>query len=56
MKFYYYNKDKNAHRFALSAIRGELLESERDSFGILCMGYLLTIVIIKREIERVIDK
>ena len=24
------NKDKNVHRFALSAIRGELLERERE--------------------------
>ena len=41
--------------FALSAIRGELLErkreivGERDSFGILNTGYLLSIVKIKRE-------
>ena len=44
------NKDKNVHRFALSAIRGELLERERergkeikrerDSFGLLFTGYL----------------
>ena len=25
------NKDENAHRFALSAIRGELLERERKN-------------------------
>ena len=25
----FYNKDENVHRFALSAIRGELLERER---------------------------
>ena len=25
------NKDKHAHRFALSAIRGELLEREREN-------------------------
>ena len=36
----YCNKDENDHRFALSAIRGELLERERewrerDSFWIL---------------------
>jgi hypothetical protein len=56
------NKDENVHRFALSAITGELLkrererekkrERERDSFGILYTGYLLSIVNIKREIER----
>ena len=51
------NKDENVHRFALSAIRGDLLEGERekkrerDSFGILYTGYLF-IVKIKREIER----
>ena len=28
------NKDENVHRFELSAIREELLERERDSFGI----------------------
>ena len=32
------NKVENVHRFALSAIRGELLE--RDLFGILYRGYL----------------
>ena len=56
-----YNKDENVHRFALSAIRGELLERkwkrekekerekkrERDSSGILYTGYLLSIVKIK---------
>ena len=26
----YQNKDKNVHKFALSAIRGELLERERE--------------------------
>ena len=51
------NKDDGLHRrFALSAIRGELLERERDrerySFGILFTDYLLSIVKIKREIER----
>ena len=46
------NKDENVHRLALSAIRGELLEREGDSFGILYIGYLLSIVKIKREIER----
>ena len=44
-------KDKNAYRFALSAKRGKLLERERDSFGILYTGYLLSIVKIKRERE-----
>ena len=34
-------KDENVHRFALSAIRGELLE--RDSFVKLYTGYLLSI-------------
>ena len=28
--YIYYNKDENVHRFALSAIRGELLERERE--------------------------
>ena len=37
------------NRFALSAIRGEFLE--RDSFGILYTGYLLSIVKIMREID-----
>ena len=50
------NKDENVHRFALSAIRGELLERERekeiDSFGILYTDYLLSIVKIKRERKR----
>ena len=53
------NKDENVHRFALSGIRGELLEGERererekekerDSFGILYRCYLLSKVKIKRE-------
>ena len=53
------NKEENVHRFALGAIRGKLLERERekkkkegDSFGILYTGYLLSIVKIKREIQR----
>ena len=50
------NKDENVHKFALSAIRGELLErkkkSERYSFGMLYTGYLLSIVKIKKERER----
>ena len=52
------NKDENVHKFALSDIRGELLESERYSFGILYKGYLLSIVKFKREreIERQIKK
>ena len=43
------NKDDNVHRFALTAIIGELLEREREkererkSFGILYAGYLLSI-------------
>ena len=45
------NKDENVHRFALSPIKGELLESKRDRFGILCTAYLLSIVKIRREIE-----
>ena len=51
------NKDENFHRFALSAIREELLERERekererDSFGILYTGYLLSIVKIKRDLR-----
>ena len=47
---FYYNKDENVHKFALSEIRGELLEREkgkvRYSFGILYTGYLLSV---KRE-------
>ena len=35
-----------------SAIRGELLKRERDSLGILYTGYLLSIVKIKRVLER----
>ena len=54
--FLHTNKDKNVYRYALSAIRGELLESEnekeRDSFGILYTGDLLSIVKIRRERER----
>ena len=52
------NKDETVHRFALSALRGELLEREREkdrereSIGILFTGYLLSIVKIEREIER----
>ena len=42
------NKDENVHRFALTTIKGELLE--RESFGILYTGYILSIVKIKREI------
>ena len=45
-------KDENAHRFALNATRGKLLERERESFGILYTGYLLSIVKIKKEIDR----
>ena len=30
MIIYVYNKDKNVHRFSLSAIRGELLEREGE--------------------------
>ena len=46
--------DVNFHRFALRAIKGELLEGkerekERDSFGILYTGFLLSIVKIKRD-------
>ena len=50
------NKDKNVHRFALSAIRGELLERERDSFEIFLTGYLLSIVRLRERVrkERVI--
>ena len=52
------NKDENVHRFALRATRGKLLETgrekerDRDSLGILYTGYLLSIVNIKKEIER----
>ena len=50
------NKGENAHRFSLSAIRGELLERERDNFGILYTGYLLSIVKIEKEIERMRER
>ena len=48
------NMDESVHRFALSKIRGGLLEREkkRDSFWILYTGYLFSIVKIKREIEK----
>jgi hypothetical protein len=42
-------KDENVHRFALSAIRGELLEKE---IVLGYTGYLLSIVKIKRERKR----
>ena len=48
VRIYRYNKEENVHIFALRAIRGELLERERDSFGILYTGYLSSIVKIKR--------
>ena len=51
-RLYVFNKDENGHRFALNAIRGVLFERERNSFGILYTGYLLSIVKIKRERER----
>ena len=50
--YFIQNKDENVQRFALSAITGELLE--RDSFGILYTGNLLSIVKIKREKEIVL--
>ena len=52
------DKQRKLRRFALSAIRRELLERERerDSFGILYTGYLLFIVKIKREIKRKIKR
>ena len=43
------NEDENVRRFALSAIRGGVLERERHSFGILYTGYLKSRVQIKRE-------
>ena len=48
------NHDEKVHRFALSAIRGEVLERERvrDSFWILYTGYLLSIVKTMSEIDR----
>ena len=46
------NKDENVNRLVLRVIRGELLERERDSFGILYTVYLLSIVKIKRVIRR----
>ena len=53
------NKDEKAHRFALSGDiwrekereRERKRGRERNSFGILYTGYLLSIVKIKREIE-----
>ena len=33
------NKDKNVHKFALSAIRGELLEREREKVRDIVLGY-----------------
>ena len=53
------NKEEDVHRYALSAIREELLErekKERDSFGILYTGYLLSIVKIKWENEKERDR
>ena len=52
------NKDVNDHRFVLSALRGELLERERerDCFWILYTGYLLSIVKMKREQQTIINK
>ena len=49
------NKDENAHRFALSAIREELLERKGDCFGILYSGYLLILSIVKIKRERAIE-
>ena len=53
------NKEGNAHRFSLSSIteerkRERKREQERKKEGarILCTGYLLSIVKIKKEIER----
>ena len=45
------NKDENAYRFALSAIRGELLEREKE-IVLGYTGYQLSIVKIKRERRR----
>ena len=49
-------RTKTSIEIALSAKRGELFarewERKRDSFGILYTGYLLSIVNIKRVIER----
>ena len=53
------NKDEYVNWFSLSAIKGGTFEErkrkkeiERDCFEILYTGYLLSIVEIKREIER----
>ena len=63
-KTFYKNKDENVHRFALSAIRGKLLEIQRERKRVrerleeivsgyyTRPGYLLSLVKIKREIER----
>ena len=37
---FYDNKDENVHKFSLSAIRGELLEREREKERELVLGYL----------------
>ena len=47
-----HRKDENVHRFALIALRGELLERERESSRILYTGYPLSIAKIKRETGR----
>ena len=53
---YVRNKDENAHSFALSALREKERKKkrgrERDSFGILYKGYLLSTVKVKKERDR----
>ena len=55
-RYFIENKYETVHRFALRAIRVELLEREREKereivFRILYTGYLLSIIKIKKEIE-----
>ena len=52
------NKDEIVQRFALSAMRGELLEIEREKKREreIALGYYHSIVKIKREIAREIGK
>ena len=45
-------KQGRKRKKGIKAIRGELLERERDSFWILYTGYLLSIIKITREREK----
>ena len=48
---YEINKDENVHRFSLSEIIGKILERgrEKDSFGILYTGYILSVTHYQRQ-------